>query len=64
MVRTANKQMLAASRMVEVIRANGIYSSPIVKTKWIKAYNEKRRVLPSQFLSTQVLVRKGLLEGS
>ena len=32
MVSVANRLAVAASRMVEAIGANGIYSSPIVKT--------------------------------
>jgi len=32
MVRVAKKLAVAASRIVELIGANGIYSSPIVKT--------------------------------
>jgi hypothetical protein len=39
-VNVANRLALAASRMVEAKRANGIYSSPIVKTVLIKTCND------------------------
>jgi hypothetical protein len=45
MVTKANRVTVAASRMVELIRANGIYSSPIVKTTWIKAWLRKKLIL-------------------
>src|ERR1700751_229343 len=52
MVSVANRLAVTASRMVEVIGANGIYSSPIVKTIWIKAWLRKKRVL-AWYVSTQ-----------
>jgi hypothetical protein len=53
MVSAVNKLAVAASRMVEVIRANGIYSSPIVKTTLIKAWLRKKQVLPAAFVLKQ-----------
>jgi hypothetical protein len=37
----ADRIAIAEKRMVEVLHANGIYSSPIVITIMIKAYDEK-----------------------
>ena len=63
---TANRLAVAASRMVGAKRANGIYSSPFVKTMWIKACNEKAGSAEHvpELLSTQALIRKGAAEGS
>jgi hypothetical protein len=44
-VRRVNRLAVAASRILEVMRANGIYSSPIVKTTWIKALLQKKQIL-------------------
>jgi len=46
MVRVANRLAVAASRIVELIGANGIYSSPVVKTTLIKALLRINRFLP------------------
>jgi hypothetical protein len=46
MVRVASRLAVAASRIVELIGANGIYSSPIIKTMLIKASLRKNRFLP------------------
>jgi len=45
MVSVAKKLAVAASRIVELIGANGIYSSPIVKTTLIKALLRKKQIL-------------------
>jgi tRNA pseudouridine38-40 synthase len=55
--------------MVEVIRANGIYSSPIVRTTLIKAWLRKKQILAlvqlvPEINPVQALVRKGAAEGS
>jgi hypothetical protein len=54
MVNIVNRLAVVASRMVEVIRANGIYSSPIVKTTLINAWLRKK-VLPAAVFLTQNL---------
>ena len=62
----ADKAAIAAKRMVEVLHANGIYSSPIVTTIMIKAYDEKGASIlkvQSKF-PAQALVRKRAAEGS
>jgi hypothetical protein len=72
MVSDANRLTAAASRMVKLIRANGIYSSPIVKTILIKAWLRKKLILPGvtsgaadpKYIPTQALIRKGAVEGS
>jgi hypothetical protein len=45
MVRVANRLAVAASRIFELIGANGIYSSPVVKTTLIKALLRIKQVL-------------------
>ncbi|PYX68297.1 MAG: hypothetical protein DMG78_25540 [Acidobacteria bacterium] len=55
MVSVANRLAVVASRMVEVIGANGIYSSPIVKTTLINAWLRKKQVLPAAIVLKQNL---------
>jgi hypothetical protein len=55
MVSVANRLAVVASRMVEVIGANGIYSSPIVKTTLINAWLRKKQVLPDAIVLKQNL---------
>jgi hypothetical protein len=58
MVSIVNRLAVAASRMVEVIRANGIYSSPVVKTTLINAWLRKKQVL-----SAAVALKQNLYSG-
>jgi hypothetical protein len=69
MVSAVNRLAVAARRMVEVIGANGIYSSPIVKTTLINAWLRKKQIsclvqLVPEINLAQALVRKGAAEGS
>jgi hypothetical protein len=57
MVSIVNRLAVAASRMVEVIRANGIYSSPVVKTTLINAWLRKK------ILSAAVALKQNLYSG-
>src|SRR5437667_12801096 len=57
MVSVANRLAVVASRMVEVIGANGVYSSPIVKTTLINARLQKKGFARCNRPETKALLR-------